>query len=275
MEQKIKVEIYVNDKVSKEHIKKHYLSYKEKQKEGIEKVSNKWEDIGYFLMEFLYDDAQKENTYRKQIIEILEYCVFNEDEELKEITPMQRLSIFIREHQEKDYSILKNNKFSYTLKIPEELPKANLKGLALSMQIDDYNEHNLQQVYEFDNYYNILVFELYQILQGIINIKKCKNCGKYFVTDNSAVTYCSNYFEGQKTCRDIGASKVFIKNVEKDEVYGLYRKIYKRKQALAKNKGGEYQLEYEAFQIIGKQKKDEYKLKEITKKEFMNWLKEQ
>lgn len=43
-------------------------------------------------------------------------------------------------------------------------------------------------------------------------------------------------FEDNKACREIGASKVFSKNLERDEVYNLYRKVYKKKQAMAKPK---------------------------------------
>lgn len=49
-------------------------------------------------------------------------------------------------------------------------------------------------------------------------------------------------FEDNKTCREIGASKVFTKNLEKDEAYNLYRKVYKKKQALAKSKGGSFEI---------------------------------
>ena len=106
-------------------------------------------------------------------------------------------------------------------------------------------------------------------------LKKCKNCGKYFLTTNLAVIYCNNVYEANKTCREIGASKVFSKNLEKDEAYGLYRKVYKKKQALAKSKGGSFEIEYNMFKYKGKDKKNAYKLKEITKKEFMDWLKKQ
>lgn len=48
-----------------------------------------------------------------------------------------------------------------------------------------------------------------------------------------------------------------------------------RKKALAKSKDGSFEIEYNMFKYKGKDKKNAYKLKEITKKEFMNWLKKQ
>lgn len=82
-------------------------------------------------------------------------------------------------------------------------------------------------------------------------------------------------FEDNRTCRGIGASKVFTKNLEKDEAYNLYRKVYKKKQALAKSKGGSFEIEYNLFKNQGKDKKNAYKLKEISKEEFMKWLNKQ
>lgn len=105
--------------------------------------------------------------------------------------------------------------------------------------------------------------------------KKCKNCGKYFLTNNSAVIYCDNIFEDDKTCREIGASRVFVKNLEKDEAYNLYRKVYQKKQALAKAKGETFEIEYNLFKSQGKDKKNAYKLEEISKAEFIEWLNKQ
>ena len=52
----------------------------------------------------------------------------------------------------------------------------------------------------------------------------------------------------------------------------MYRKIYKKKQALAKSKQGIYEIEYNSFKRQGKDKKNAYKLEEITKEEFIEWL---
>ena len=100
-------------------------------------------------------------------------------------------------------------------------------------------------------------------------------CGKYFLTTNSAVIYCDNVFADKKTCREIGASKVFTKNLEKDEAYNLYRKVYKKKHAWAKSKGGNFEIDYNRFKYQGKDKKNAYKLKEITKEEFVKWIHKQ
>ena len=149
------------------------------------------------------------------------------------------------------------------------------KDIIQTLKDKDNNRYGIQEIYEIDNFYNLLFLELYFILQEKTYLKKCKNCGKYFLTINSAVIYCDNVFTDNKTCREIGASKVFTKNLEKDEAYNLYRKVYKKKQALAKSKGGSFEIEYNKFKYQVKDNKNAYKLKEITQDEFIKWINKQ
>lgn len=51
--------------------------------------------------------------------------------------------------------------------------------------------------------------------------------------------------------------------------------MYKKKQALSKAKGGSSEIEYNKFKHQVKDKKNAYKLKEITKEEFIEWIQKQ
>ena len=224
----------------------------------------------------LYSKYQKEfEGYKRQIIDIIEYCLFKDKEELEDLTPLEKLHLFINTNKVEEYSILKHNEFKKVIKINKDTSKITEKELIQTIKDKDNNRYGIQEIYNIDNFYNLLFLELYFILQEKIYLKKCKNCGKYFLTTNSAVIYCDNVFVDKKTCREIGASKVFTKNLEKDEAYNLYRKVYKKKQALAKSKGGSFEIEYNRFKYQGKDKKNAYKLKEITKEEFIKWLNKQ
>ncbi len=224
----------------------------------------------------LYSKYQKEfESYKRQIIDILEYCLFNEKKELENLTPLEKLYIFIHTNSIKEYPILTYNEFNRIIKLNKDTSKMTEKELIETLKNKDNNRYGIQEIYEIDNFYNLLFLEIYFILQEKTYLKKCKNCGKYFLTTNSVVIYCDNIFADKKTCREIGASKVFTKNLEKDEAYNLYRKVYKKKQALAKSKGGSFEIEYNKFKHQGKDKKNAYKLKEITKDEFIKWLNKQ
>ena len=227
-------------------------------------------------MNKLYSKYQKEfESYKKQIIDIIEYCLFNDKEELEDLNPLEKLHLFINNNKVEEYPILEHNGFKKVIKINKYTSKIKRKELIQTIEDKDNNRYGIQEIYEIDNFYNLLFLELYFILQEKTYLKKCKNCDKYFLTTNSAVIYCDNRFEDNKTCREIGASKVFTKNLEKDEAYNLYRKVYKKKQALAKSKGGSFEIDYNRFKYQGKDKKNAYKLKEITKKEFIKWINKQ
>ncbi len=227
-------------------------------------------------MEKLYSKYQKEfEGFKSQIIDILEYCLFNEKKELKDLSPLEKMYIFINTNNVEKYSILKYNEFNKVIKRNKDISKITETELIRIIKDKDNNRYSIQEIYEIDNFYNLLFLELCFILQEKTYLKKCKNCGKYFLTINSAVIYCDNVFEDNKTCREIGANKVFSKNLERDEAYNLYRKVYKKKQALAKSKGGNFEIEYNLFKNQGKDKKNAYKLKEISKEEFIKWINKQ
>ena len=227
-------------------------------------------------IENLYSNYKKEfESYKRQIIDIIEYCLFNKDENLKDLKPLERLAVFYSTKNIEEYNILKYNQFNKVIKINKDISKKTEKEIIKALKDRENNRYGIQEIYEIDNFYNLLFLELYFILQEKTYLKKCKNCGKYFLTTNSAVIYCDNVFVDKKTCREIGASKVFTKNLEKDEAYNLYRKVYKKKQALAKSKGGSFEIEYNLFKAQGKDKKNAYKLKEITKEEFIKWINKQ
>ena len=326
MEEKNKIEVYINEQTKEEQIKTPMLDYATNDDGYMEYITRIFEQpiqIGEVLLDFIQRDL-KENSYmifrfygfqtllskeernnllatdinnsdnmkikmeqlyvkymgefkdyKKQIIDIIEFCLFNEDTKMKNLTPLERLVIFTSTKDIKEYTILKYNNFKQSIRLNKDMSRMKEEQIINTLQDKDNNRYGIQEIYEIDNFYNLLFLELYFILLERTYLKKCKNCGKYFLTTNSAVIYCNNVYEANKTCREIGASKVFSKNLEKDEAYSLYRKVYKKKQALAKMKGGSFEIEYNMFKYKGKDKKNAYKLKEITKKEFMDWLKKQ
>ena len=326
MEEKNRIEVYVNEHLIEEQIKTPMLDYATNDNGYMEYNTKTYEQpntIGAILLDFIQKDL-KENSnmifrfygfktlltekeradllrteinnskalyakmdqlylkykeqfesFRKQIIDIIEYCIFNEDEKLEGLNPLDKLLVFYNTKNMDEYPILKYNQFNQIIRLNKETKRMTENELISNLKDKGNNRYGIQQVYEIDSFYSLLFLELYFILQGKTYIKKCKNCGKYFLTTNSSVIYCDNVFEDNKTCREIGASKVFSKNLKKDDAYSLYRKVYKKKQALAKSKGGTFEVDYNLFKYQGKDKKNAYKLNEISKAEFINWLKRQ
>lgn len=104
-------------------------------------------------------------------------------------------------------------------------------------------------------------FEFMQIMENGRQIKRCKNCGKYFVlTDNRKREYCDRPFKDGKKCSEIGHLIYYKKSLgdENDPLRiakGFYDTMYSRmSRALEKLPGQESE-------------------KDISKEEFKDWRK--
>ncbi|MCI8587098.1 MAG: hypothetical protein HFJ49_00615, partial [Clostridia bacterium] len=106
--------------------------------------------------------------------------------------------------------------------------------------------------------------------------KKCKNCGKYFITDNPRINYCNNLFKGKQTCRDIGNQIAQRIKQENDKVYGKYRKMYSKKAMLVKRNPDieVYKKDYENWKKEAKKFMDDIRNEKKTYEEFDKWLDE-
>lgn len=125
---------------------------------------------------------------------------------------------------------------------------------------------------------NYLCMTFYQLLDKGYLIKKCENCGKYFVPFNRSDTlYCDRFApqDNNKTCKEYGASKTYLENLKNDKAKGLFRKIYMAKQMLAKRNpdSPEYAESFEKYKTQSKQWKAEVKAGTKTEQEYIDWLK--
>lgn len=125
--------------------------------------------------------------------------------------------------------------------------------------------------------YTILYITLFQFVEeNNFIIKKCKNCGKYFITDNPRVNYCDNLFKGTQTCKDIGNQIAQRIKQENDKVYGKYRKMYSKKAMLVKRNPDikVYKKDYENWKKQAKEFMDDIRNEKKTYEEFDKWLEE-
>ena len=123
--------------------------------------------------------------------------------------------------------------------------------------------------------YTILYITLFKFVEeNKYIIKKCKNCGKYFLTDNPRVSYCDNLFKGSQTCKDIGNQIAQRIKQDNDKVYGKYRKIYAKKGRLVqRNPDIEvYKKDYENWKKEAKQFMNDIRDEKKSYDEFDKWL---
>lgn len=124
-----------------------------------------------------------------------------------------------------------------------------------------------------DSVYDIIDFFLSACLKGGVQMRICKNCGRYFaLTGKASAEYCDiTVFENGRTCKDVGAMRVYTKNKNSNEIFKEYRREYKRRFAQMKNG----RLDADAFYAWGaeaRQKESACERGEISFEEFKRWL---
>jgi len=129
-------------------------------------------------------------------------------------------------------------------KVPVYYRNAKIKysdsqAVIIKTDLDGSINQRLWQQLEYRHVGDFLFSEFSDLLRGKLAIKKCINCGKYFVMNSHYNTdYCNNIApnETSKTCREIGAQNVFNEKVKNDPILLSYRRAYKTHYARI-NKG--------------------------------------
>lgn len=108
-------------------------------------------------------------------------------------------------------------------------------------------------------------------------VKKCANCGNYFIPQNRSDTlYCDGFApqDATKTCKEYGARKTYQENLNNNTCMKLYRNVYMAKQMLVKRNPNviKYHDDFEDFKIQSKQWKKGIKDGVKTEQEYIQWL---
>jgi len=212
-----------------------------------EKAINKFEINKFYsfskvknLFKEYYEKIKKDSKHGQGLLSKFVEYIFNINniKEINDFSTKIRFYIYYNSHfKELDRFI--NNHFSmpqgFSFRTISDI-KGNIeKNLikffksAPSYEVEpDYSSSN-------ENIYGILYVTLFQfVLSNKYLIKKCKNCGKYFITDNPRINYCNNLFKVKQTCRDIGNQIAQRIKQENEIVYGKYRKIYAKRSNASK-----------------------------------------
>lgn len=260
-----------------------YIKYFEKSDIDNLKIDNTYsyseiENLGKKYFKLIKKDAIK---VQKIYSEFVDY-IFNKHplENSRAMTNKIRFYIYYTSHFKTlkqyvtDFQI--DDAFNYKI-FPEYLENSEEKLLEFFTTgqhfADVYAETNATS----SSVYTILYITLFKFVEEDKNIiKKCKNCGKYFITDNPRINYCNNLFKEKQTCRDIGNQIAQRIKQENEIVYGKYRKIYAKKAMLVKrNPDIEiYKKDYEKWKMEAKEFMDAIRAEKKTYEEFDKWLEE-
>ena len=185
---------------------------------------------------------------RKEFLEKIEFCFDKAyyPEVLGSYTPVQRYALYC---EIKDIPAYYSSTSEYRLNRyapPEVMMKYFSGSLAApeSEQLIEFRKkYSLDENYrvnpspkklsivtEVRSLYDMLCYEFFKMLESDITVKKCRNCGKYFVVrGNYNAEYCDRPVEGSvRTCQAVGAEKAYKEKISTEDAWRLYKKYYKR-----------------------------------------------
>lgn len=241
------------------------------------------EKYGEMINSVIEKATYKLEKYKKALIEDIKYIYnLNDLEELHDLSPAQRL--YILRNSKKTSAVLK-------LYNPKELKlQLNNYGNFASYPISD--EEDAQEIAKHVNQDKLTsyCFSCNSVIQSFIiellelahtenvEIKRCKNCGKYFVPDNrSDEIYCSNIYENGKTCKEVGHFRTQQRLMKEDDDLRIYRNVYQKLLLRTRRNpdNAQYEKEFQQFKEKNVELKEKINNGEITQEEYMEWLNKQ
>lgn len=232
------------------------------------------------LHDIVNHSANKLEKYKRAFIEDITYIYnLNDLEELSDLSPAQRLHILrgsektsavLKLYNEKDLKLQFNNFGDFThFSITKEDD---------AQETAKYVDTEILSSYCFTctNIIQSLIIELLEIATTEnIEIKKCKNCGKYFVPDNrSDEIYCSNIYENDKSCKEVGYFRTQQKLMKENNDLRIYRNVYQKLLLRTRRNpdNDEYEKEFQKFKKKNFELKEKVNNGKVTQEEYMEWL---
>lgn len=129
------------------------------------------------------------------------------------------------------------------------------------------------ELYEINTIKDLLRFEFLKMVENDILIKKCKNCGHFFIPKRRAdAEYCDRIFRGTgKMCSEVGAMRRYEKKVAEDPVWTAYKKAYRRLNSRTRAKKMT-QSEFLKWSEQASKKRDECLEGKLPFDDYIAWL---
>lgn len=232
------------------------------------------ENFKTFILDLQNNNLKQLSKLQEQIDKILDYCLINPNKVSAQFSPLERFLVLrlIDTH----ITLLDENKsYYYTINLVSDYPGETEK------EIYNFLSDKKNNITTFDlilptNLSAIIYKSLLSVFKEKIILKNCKNCGKYFITQNKIINYCSNIAPGEtkKTCKSIGRKNSFTTSIENDPLLSLYYKLYHKKSAMKRRYPDieKYVKDFNNYKKQGKIKLDKYKNNQIESSEFEKWL---
>lgn len=227
------------------------------------------------IMQIVTEELRKLRIYQSIFKEASQKCL-DIDSPIQGENAIDRLYNYGYEKLEPDYTEFEEDIYTRLAPSEELLRRVQQKYRIIEQE----GKKIIVEVWEAVDIYPVCYQEFYKLVLGNACIKKCNNCGMYFLPHNRIDTsYCEReYQESGKTCRDIGAVTIYKEKIKASPVLTVYNKAYQSKYAkikLKKSKKERVQAKAD-FQEWSKEAqfmKEKALSNKISLEEFTEWLK--
>ena len=241
------------------------------------------EEYNAMVNEVINSVKDKLEGYKNSFIEDITYIYnINDLEELNNLLPIQRLHIL---RDSKKESQVKKLYDSNNLKL-------SLNNFGNFGEFSMTAEEDAQEIAKNvkADYLNTYCFESNDVIQSFIidlfemteiestAIKKCKNCGKFFVPDNRVdELYCNSIYENNKTCKEVGPFRTKQKLMQENDDLRIYRNVYQKLLLRTRRNpnNDQYERDFNKFKQKNIELKEKIEKGKLTQAEYMEWLEKQ
>lgn len=169
--------------------------------------------------------------------------------------------------------------FSEELRIQKIIRRLLFQTLNISQPLKDLANSVIVQakaisttkIYEIDNLQELLHLEIINMNQSSTVIKKCENCGKYFIPKHKSQKYCNRIDETGLICAKAAKKKLKKDRLESNPALKLYDTAYKKYHARYKN-GIINQQQFNSWQYRAKEKLMQVEKGTLDISVFQEWL---
>ena len=242
-------------------------------------TSNEYEKL---INELVEKYGDKLESIKEDFISDINYLFnINQLEEIKDLTPLQRFYVLtMSKNSSKELSHFENDKLNIALgDLSRISTPLNIIDEEQAIEIAKANKDRILPIpytFESKDICQLLIIELQEIVcMYKFEIKKCKNCGKYFVPEKRTdELYCNNIYEDGRTCKEIGSFKVKQKMINDDDDLRTYRNVYQKLLLRTRRNPDnmQYEKEFEKFKDDNRKMRDKLDKGKITYEEYVEWL---
>lgn len=127
--------------------------------------------------------------------------------------------------------------------------------------------------YEINCLHELLLQEIISMIQSNKEIKKCTNCGKYFISKKSNQKYCHQLFMNTgKPCSQIGRSRNYQKKKKDDPIYQLYQTVYNKRYSRIRKDIPDTMNAFNQWSAEASSRLQKMQQGELSPDEFTKWL---